>query len=255
MRVEVETSRLFNAQDEKDGKDYIYRDAKELLGNLIKTQPSKGSAIATAAIYFDSSGKILNMERPLSEYKAKLSRNAALILIGGKNTAKPYWFADWEQGMYGDVKFLPGVCVTTDTDRYRDNWQPTDRRGHVGCREWAAQLYQKTPYINVTTYSSKGNFIGEVVGWARFEDSPTPIIGMQGKQWLCLHECPAGEQPGIIPDIQVWTRKHGFPMPVPPAKQPMYPNKDYDEEFCQLSVANAITRRRLQGQPQRILEP
>jgi hypothetical protein len=87
------------------------------------------------------------------------------------------------------------------------------------------------PYIDVTTYTKRGNFIGQFVGWSRFEDGPKPIIGMNGKTWLCLHECPAGERPGLITDMKAWTRKHGYPMPIPPEYQPEYPNRNYQDDI------------------------
>lgn len=84
------------------------------------------------------------------------------------------------------------------------------------------------PYINVTTYiqpdkatlkkdpkAQPQTFIGDVLGWARFDDAPRPVIGKHGDYWLCLHECPEGDAPGIIPDIQAWTAKRGWPMPKP----------------------------------------
>jgi hypothetical protein len=232
MKIEMDTYRRFNAQDGKLGQNYVYLNVKELLPKIKKSVPSgKNPLIATAVIYFDPNGKTLNQEPPFSTFTAKRSGIDTLVLIKEGTDEKPYSIANWDQGIPGDVSFSPAVCVTTDRHRYSNQWKKTDSSGNVGCREWTAQLYQKEPYIDVTTYSKKGNFIGEVVGWARFEDGPTPIIGMQGKQWLCLHECPAGEQPGVIPDMQAWTRKHGFSMPVPPTKQPRYPNKDYEDDL------------------------
>jgi len=232
MKMDMDISRRFNAEDGKRGQDYVYLNVKELLPQIKKSVPSaKNPLIATAAIYFDSDGKILNQELPFSTFTAKRSSIDTLVLIKEGTDDKPYSFADWDQGIPGDITFSPAVCVITDTHRYSSHWKKTDSSGNVGCREWTAQLYRKEPYIDVTTYSKKGNFIGEVVGWARFEDGPTPIIGMQGKQWLCLHECPAGEQPGVIADIRAWTRKHGFPMPVPPPKQPLYPNQDFEDDL------------------------
>ena len=231
MKLDMDICRDFNAQDGKQGNDYVYLNAKELLRGSKKSVPTTNPLVATAAIYFDQSGKVLNQELQNLAFTAKRSSIDTLVLIREGTDDKPYAFADWDQGIPGDVSFSPAVCVTTDSHRYSKHWKKNDLSGNVGCREWTAQLYQKEPYIGVTTYSKKGNFIGEVVGWARFEDGPTPIIGMQGKQWLCLHECPAGEQPGVIPDMKAWTSKHGFPMPVRPPKQPRYPNEDYKDDL------------------------
>lgn len=232
MDMYIKESTKYNENDRKTGGDNVYHDIYEFLPGIQKIVPAKKSDIATATIFFDQKGNVQNQESAFKGLVGKISSILSFVLIKQAETEfKPISFAEWNQGIPGDVSFSPALCTFIDILRYQDDWNKSNRRGNVGCREWTAQLYQKEPYIDVTTYSKKGNFIGEVVGWARFEDGPTPIIGMQGKQWLCLHECPAGEQPGVIPDMQAWTRKHGFPMPVPPSKQPRYPNKDYEDDL------------------------
>lgn len=97
------------------------------------------------------------------------------------------------------------------------------------------------PYINITTYiqpdkaalkkdpkAQPQTFIGDVLGWARFDDPPRPVIGKHGDYWLCLHECPDGEAPGIIPDIQAWTAKRGWPMPKP---LPFFADSKFSKKF------------------------
>lgn len=229
MKIDIDVSKKFNAQDGKKGKNYIYLDAPELLSSINKNIPTKTTSIASASILFDDKGKVRNEEYSLRKYTGKLSNFGDFVLAEQSSKKKPYWFASWGPSLPGDIQLSPALCSTTDSHRYSNDWDKSGASGNVGCREWAAQLYAKKPYINVTNYSKKGNFIGQLVGWARFEDRPTPVIGMQGNQWLCLYECPAGEQPGVIPDIQKWTRKYGFPMPVQPVKQPLYPDKDYDD--------------------------
>ena len=232
MNMYIKESTESNENDRKKEGDDVYHDIFEFLPGIQKIIPTKKSDIATAAIFFDQNGNVLNQVAPFNGLVGKISNILSFVLIKkGGNESKPISFAEWNQGIPGDDSFSPALCTFIDILRYQNDWNKSNRRGNVGCREWTAQLYQKELYIDVTTYSKKGNFIGEVVGWARFEDGPTPIIGMQGKQWLCLHECPAGEQPGVIPDMQAWTRKHGFPMPVPPSKQPRYPNKDYEDDL------------------------
>jgi hypothetical protein len=83
----------------------------------------------------------------------------------------------------------------------------------------------------VTSYSSHGNFIGECVGWSRFTDPPKPVIGLHRKTWLCLHDCPSGEKPGVIRNIKAWTAKHQFPMPERAPKQPLDPNSNYKDDL------------------------
>jgi hypothetical protein len=74
------------------------------------------------------------------------------------------------------------------------------------------------PYIDVTTYhdkEGKKTHIGRFIGWMGFDDAPRPVIGKHGDYWLCLHECPDGEKPGVIVDIADWTGKRGWPLPRP----------------------------------------
>lgn len=99
------------------------------------------------------------------------------------------------------------------------------RRVCEGLAEFDPKAFQ--PYIDVTTTldkQGKQTFIGNVLGWARFSDPPRPVIGKHGDYWVCLHECPDGEAPGVIPDIRAWTAKRGWPMPKP---VPYFPNSKF----------------------------
>jgi hypothetical protein len=232
MDAGISASKQFNGLDGKGGKNHVYYDVEELFAETKQVLPSKSISIATALISFDQTGKVLSPSA-LSRFTGKLSAINTFVLIQPEQpSAKPYAFVDWDQGIPGDVSFSPALCTTLDSHRYDSHWRQNDYRGNVGCREWTAQLYRpEEPYIDVTTYSKRGNFIGELVGWARFEDRPRPVIGMQGKQWLCLHECPAGEKPSVISDIRAWTRQHNFPMPERPKRQPVYPNANYKDDL------------------------
>jgi hypothetical protein len=233
MAEGIAASKRFNALDGQQGKDHIYHDVEELFIAIRQIVPTKTTPIAIALVSFDRNGRVLNDDAVFSRFIGKLSRIESFVLIQpDKPDAKPYGFGEWDQGIPGDVSFSPALCITIDSHRYEKYWRKNDSRGNVGCREWTAQLYRREqPYIDVTTYSRRGNFIGELVGWARFEDRPRPVIGMQGKQWLCLHECPAGENPGVISNIRSWTRKHNFPMPLRPKRQPVYPNANYKDDL------------------------
>lgn len=233
MTAGIAASKRFNALDGKQGRNYVYHDIEELFASTKQVLPSKKAPIAVALISFDQTGRVLNKDSVFSQYIGKLSGIERFVLVHpNEPDEKPYGFGEWDQGIPGDVSFSPALCITIDSHRYEAHWRQNDYRGNVGCREWTAQLYRpEEPYINVTTYSKSGNFIGELVGWARFEDRPRPVIGMQGKQWLCLHECPAGESPGVISNIRAWTRKHNFPMPTRPKRQPVYPNANYQDDL------------------------
>ena len=233
MKAEIKSAIKYNLSDGKNGKNWIYLDAIALFASTASSRASKTGSISTLSISFDEHGRVLNTNSFLSQFNAKRSIIESLVLIRTNDpTSKPYAFADWNQGIPGDVSFSPAVCTIVDSHRYDTGWRSSDPRGHVGCREWTAQLYDPgPPYIDVTTYSKRGNFIGELVGWSRFEDPPKPVIGMQGKQWLCLHECPSGERPGVIADLRAWTRKHGYPMPERPPFQPLYPDSEYQDDL------------------------
>jgi len=226
-------SREFNAEQQASGKAGIHLSAAALF-EPTATLPVPGARpIAVVLLAFDRDGRVVNQQSALRNMEAKRSVLGDLALIHiGSPRANPYYFADWSQGIPGDVSFSPAVCSSDDRRRYEADWDSDSYTGSFGCREWTSQLYARDrPYIDVTSYASHGSFIGELVGWSRFEDPPKPVIGRHGKTWLCLHECPAGEQPGVIPSIQAWTKKHNYPMPERPRKQPLYPNADYQDDL------------------------
>lgn len=227
-------AREFNAEQEAPGKEKIYLSAAALLEPTTMLAVPGAQPIAVVVLAFDRAGHIVNHKGALGKMSAKRNMLDVLVLINDDAPgARPYDLADWAQGIPGDVTFSPAVCSSYDDRyRYKDDWSINDPSGNFGCREWTAQLYARDqPYIDVTSYSPRGTFIGELVGWSRFEDPPKPVIGRHGKTWLCLHECPAGEKPGVIPDIKAWTARHGYPMPERPRKQPLYPNADYKDDL------------------------
>lgn len=233
MQLTIEVARKFNAEQEMPGKQRIHFSAAALY-QPTATLPMPGEkSIAIVVLAFDRAGRIINQQSSLGKMSAKRNMLDSLVLVDDRTSAlKPYYFADWSQGIPGDVTFSPAVCSSTDIRRYEPGWDSDTYTGSFGCREWTAQLYARDqPYIDVTSYASHGTFIGELVGWSRFEDPPKPVIGRHGKTWLCLHECPAGEKPGVIPNIKAWTAKHGYPMPERPRKQPLYPNADYADDL------------------------
>ena len=233
MKENIVFGKKVNAADSIQNGSRLYLSVYELFVESTHVITAKSRDMATSLFLFDQDGHVVNSSSLLSQFTGKLSRINSLVLIRTRDsTEKPYKIADWNQGIPGDTSFSPAVCTTLDSFRYDAYWQARDPRGHVGCREWTAQLYDPgQPYIDITTYSKRGNFIGELVGWSRFEDPPKPVIGMQGKQWLCLHECPSGERPGVIADLRAWTRKHGYPMPERPPRQPLYPDSEYQDDL------------------------
>jgi len=233
MKVGIAQSQKFNMQQSVSGKQKIYLSADALFEPTATFDVPGARTIGIILLTFDETGRVKNPKGILGRMSAKRSRLDDLVLIQDDTLdPDPYHFAEWSQGIPGDVTFSPAVCSPDDNRRYVAGWNVETYTGNFGCREWTAQLYdRKQPYIDVTSYARHGTFIGALTGWSRFEDPPKPVIGKQGKVWLCLHECPRGEKTGVIPDIRAWTTRHGFPMPVRPSKQPLYPNADYMDDL------------------------
>jgi len=99
------------------------------------------------------------------------------------------------------------------------------------------------PYIDITTsmrqlskqIPADHQFLRTTMGWASFDDPVRPVIGNYSGHWICLHECPDGEKPGLIKDIKAWVNKRGWPLPktVPffGPKEKGTPSAMSDEDF------------------------
>lgn len=235
LRTAMDAARIRNATSPKPGHEADYLSLNELSKpTVIFRVPGSMFPKALVLIKFDKTGRATGTDKRLSLYTAKRNMLDHLVLARtGSASERLYLLAYWSQGIPGAVQFSPAVCSIDDSSRYDNDWQ--DGGGVVGgfgCREWTAQLYDwERPYIDVTSYTKTRSFIDDFIGWSRFTDQPKPVIGLHEGTWLCLHECPAGEQPGIIPDIKAWTAKHHFPMPQRPRKQPEYPNADYMDDM------------------------
>lgn len=137
-----------------------------------------------------------------------------------------------------DSRYSPAICSTFHGDsepidgygRYKRNFETSPNRGYFGCREWAAQLYDKDrPYIDVTSYEMEPDYeakpvkgkqpmvrvtyIRPFIGFSRFKDPPKPVIGKHLQQWYCITDCPRGDPPGPIPDIDAWAARSGWGVP------------------------------------------
>lgn len=229
FRISVRAAKIVN--DERNPRD-LYVSAKEYFEPVpfersIATQP-----LSLVVLEFDPRGRARTQSRALNGLVAKLTHLSDLAFASRQPGGKPLYLADWSQGIPGQIEFSPGVCEGPDGRRYGDRWNTDDEAGGFGCREWTAQLYAADrPYFDVTSYSGQRAFIGQFVGWSRFEDPPKPVIGRQGDTWLCLYDCPPGEKPGVIKNIKAWISKHHFPMPERPPKQPLYPDADYADSW------------------------
>lgn len=234
MRIGMDISKARNGRVGGDAP--LYRDRDELFVPKPIYRWSKRNSLSSIDIEFDRTGKVLSPNVHASVLIGKRDHLDYVVLVEPQSAdIRPYHLAIWSQGVPGDVTFSPAVCTFEDEDRYADDWDKDRLAGNFGCREWTAQMREREqPYIDVTTYRPGHNFIGEFVGWATFNDPPIPVIGMQGKTWLCLHDCPDGEAPGVIHNFKAWLKKHHYPMPARPSKQPRYPNADYWDDIHEM---------------------
>lgn len=138
------------------------------------------------------------------EWAYQMKRPASVAGMGGQvPDATGQCQGGYAPGMYRGKWVCPGLV---EGSAYKPN-----AKGFV------------QPYIDVTTYHDKAGkktHIGSFMGWMGFDDAPRPVIGKHGDYWLCLHECPDGEKPGVIADITDWTGKRGWPLPRPTAYFP-----------------------------------
>lgn len=248
---------VFPLKDESFAKEHVgvYEDGSKNYGEL-------GFQI----IEFDQNGKVITPSRSPEPLTARQTLNGERVrvamLVAGKGKPGDYWYqlGNWFDGFPSrdGGEFSPALChPSMDDGRYAVNsseryFHPErkfnrkeveERIGLFGCREWTYQLYRRpetlglqehqsgAPYIDVTSYGGKHGEktrIGNFLGWARFDDPRRPIIGKHGKYWVCLHECPDGEKPGLIPDIKTWVEKHGWPLPMP---TPSFPDSKFKNPY------------------------
>jgi hypothetical protein len=80
----------------------------------------------------------------------------------------------------------------------------------------------KYPLIPVT-------YVRRFIGFSRYQDPPKPVIGNHKGTWVCFNDCPDGDAPGIIPDVQAWVAKHHWPMPRKPKSVREFMDKTPDQ--------------------------
>lgn len=195
---------------------------------------------AVVAVEFDKQGFVTTTTTHAKHLRGRLNQLRYLTLSAGEApNDRVYPLAIWFTGI-GDAStdWAPGFCFTnqqpdaaqvkSDGYLYGALFKVSEFEPVFGCREWAAQLYDnERPYIDVTSYVREGKvypkytYIRNFIGWARFGDKK-PVIGKHERDWYCLHECPAGDKPGLIPDIKVWASKNGWSVPKPPSKAPTF---------------------------------
>lgn len=210
--------------------------------------------LAKLVIEFDESGTIKTPHAGPEGLKGHLNGLYDIVLSAGQAESDRYFkLGHWYTGRSDDdLVFTPAICDFKDMDdstaeigRYRKGFTAGLTYGNFGCREWGYYLKSdQHPYIDITSYqweederksiNKKGRrpkkliaYVHSSIGWGRFDVPPKPVIGKAFDTWVCFHECPNGEEPGIIPDIKLWAAKNGWPVPKPPKKQPMFPDREY----------------------------
>ncbi|MCX9158214.1 hypothetical protein OPU71_18985 [Niveibacterium sp. 24ML] len=205
--------------------------------------------VSTLLMSFSEQGEVISPYDWPHKLFGRINRIRGVVLAPGNGPNDlQFDVGEWFTGHTADdTLYIPAICSGDDERRYTKGYQAEayDRVGNFGCREWAYYLMSADyPYIDVTSYTwgeddtKKRNkagkyplrreaYIRPVIGWGRFDVPPKPVIGRHGTNWVCLHECPNGDAPGIIPDIKAWAAKNGWPVPKAPKKMPLFPNKQY----------------------------
>lgn len=229
-----EAKRRFFSWEELFDPTYLVKTkAPDLLGN-----PN----LAVVVVSFDQDGMVTSPHSRGKPIRGRINQLRYLGLSDGEGLEdRFYGVAEWFTGI-GDASthWAPAFCnddqtpdvlrVKSDDYLYGKFFKPHPFTPLFGCREWAHQLYDdERPYIDVTSYElgargkpTKGH-IREFMGWARLGDNK-PVIGQHEVHWYCLHDCPGGDAPGLIPDIKAWAKRFGWHAPLPPTKVPTFPD-------------------------------
>jgi hypothetical protein len=200
--------------------------------------------ISTMLIEFNQQGFITTRNTFKGKLRGRLNQLSNIVLSPGEDSKLTSLIGEWFMGLGdGSEFFAPALCDGTEMPiwgsggRYASDFKPGPVEGGFGCREWAYQLYDDNrPYIDVTSYEpptevyTHGTYIRPFKGWAGFGDKK-PVIGKEKNDWVCLHDCPNGDKPGVIPDIKKWAKKNGWQVPQAPIKQPQFPDADFKHDW------------------------
>jgi hypothetical protein len=192
--------------------------------------------LAVLIAEFDAQGRVTGARgEPVTE-PATIDRDGVVSVIAARGKTKQAfalgsWLTDFA---FKPAQITPTLCDQKETPttinrkdsayKYSAKTDPEQyTRGTFGCREWGYQLHDsKRPYIDVTSYL-RTPWVHSFIGW-----SPAgirkPVIGLRRETWICLLDCPNGEQPGRIPDIAAWASKNGWEAPQRPNNVPMFPD-------------------------------
>jgi hypothetical protein len=204
-----------------------------------------GDGLSVVVIEFDRDGKVTSPHNFPAPLFGRLSPTLSMSLSPGDRATQPrfllgFWFmglgdvsTHWAPGLC-DARAMPSPFSKSDSGYlYGPVFDPAPKTNATfACREWAYQLGDPNrPYIDITSYYSKkadpdgpGTYVFGTMGWAGFNDERKPVIGKHEADWFCLHDCPKGAQPGLIPDIKAWAAENGWPVPKRPTRIPVFPD-------------------------------
>jgi hypothetical protein len=199
-----------------------------LVSDSVK-ESERNRSISTLLITFDNKGLVTSPYEWEPGLTGHINRLLEVSLaVGNGPNELIFNIGDWYTGVStSELNYIPAICSYDDTEkRYKRGFKADsfDSFGTFGCREWGYYLKSDAhPYIDVTSYyQDGGTYIRPFIGWGRFDVPAKPVIGKQGKAWMCLYDCPNGAAPGVIPDIAAWAKQQGWQVPKRPKKMPIF---------------------------------
>ena len=202
-----------------------------LLGPQNPKELERDTHLSMLLITFDQKGLVTSPYDWKPGLTGHINRLMEVSLaIGNSPSDLIFNVGTWYTGVStSELHYIPAICSYKDMERrYKRGFKADsfDSFGTFGCREWGYYLKSDAhPYIDVTSYyEDGGTYIRDFIGWGRFDIPPKPVIGKQGKAWMCLHDCPNGAAPGVIPDIAAWAKQQGWQVPKRPKKMPLFPD-------------------------------
>ena len=200
-----------------------------LLGPQNPEELERDTHLSMLLITFDQKGLVTSPYDWKPGLTGHINRLMEVSLaIGNSPSDLIFNVGTWYTGVStSELHYIPAICSYKDMERrYKRGFKPDAVDGGFGCREWGYYLKSDAhPYIDVTSYyEDGGTYIRDFIGWGRFDIPPKPVIGKQGKAWMCLHDCPNGAAPGVIPDIAAWAKQQGWQVPKRPKKMPLFPD-------------------------------
>lgn len=205
--------------------------------------PDSNDGLSVVAIEFQPNGSVITRNSLGKRLLGQVEGRVVSIVDDGPKPLFHFKLAEWSTGPnHTKPPWSPALCEERDIPSSSSQTDPDYRYGPAfdfdeaaavfGCREWAYQLYEPSrPYIDVTSYlpqqpdeDESTEYVGRTIGWSRFGDARKPVIGWHEYAWFCFYDCPAGEMPGRIDDIEAWADRFGWLAPQRASSSPVFPD-------------------------------